>query len=539
MISPIRRTGRPSCILAAIAAFLCLGMALLPVLGIQNDEAVSVGAFHPPESAVGVVATPLGEAPLMQVSYAGTLKSWLYRHVFQAFAPSKLSIRLPVLLLGAWTLWLFHGWARRVGSERMAAFAALLLACDPSFVITTCFDWGPTVLQHLLLIAGLWAWARYAGGGGKLWLAGGCAAFGLGLWDKALFVWMLTGVVGATVLVYRTEALRMLSVRRVGLGMASFCLAASPFLVYNLSTQGATAGAFEPQLGPEHLRYRLALLHDTLDGSALLDSMVEPPPGESAQPSPKPFDWPTTPLPLLFVIALAATPWRGDEPEQRLRRWAAVAFLIAYPQTLIGKDVGVGSHHVVLLWPLPHLIVAGFLASLWTRGRAWRRPAGVALAVCLAANAAMLALFVGRGYTHGAAVIWTNAITGLRDELRALEPEQIWVLDWGAYDALRVLGEGRLPIHGGMEPFSSPESPDPAALDQAAPWVAAPGSVFVDHAAGRRIFPRVRPRFDGYIHSLGLRPVTLALVRDRLGRPTFEVFRLEAQKARAVGPVRR
>lgn len=495
----------------AIALFLLAGAVVLPMLGVQNDEAVSVGAFHPPRSALGAVETPLGELPLMQVSYAGTLKSWLYRGVFAFSAPSKLSIRLPVLLLGALTLWLFYLWLRDAASVAMALLGVVLLASDPSFILTTCFDWGPVALQHLLFGAGVLAFARFAATDHVRWLLLGCGAFGLGLWDKALFVWMLSGAAGATLLVYRSEALALLNPRRAALGAATFCLAASPLLFYNLSDQGTTAGAFEAQIGAEHVVYRVALLADTLDGSALGRYMLSAPPPDA---------WtrlPETPMPWLFVLALLLTPWRGVAAEQRLRRWAAVAFLIAFPQTLIGKDVGVGSHHTVLLWPLPHLVVAGWLASLWIRRRL---VAASLVAACLAANVAVLSSFVRQADRDGSGVIWTTAIDPLHAELVRLSPERIRILDWGVYDALRVLGEGALPIENGMDPFLTDAEPGEGGRQ----WLAEPGVVYVDHSSGRRVFGQIRPRFDRRLAQRGLRIRPISHVRDRKGRTVFEIF---------------
>ena len=513
---PTGRAARHPYLWLALALFLAGGAALLPVLGVQNDEAVSVGAFHPPPSALGAVNTPIGKLPLMQVSYAGTLKSWLYRGVFAVVAPSKLSIRAPALLLGALTLWLFYLWTRRAASTTVAGIGVLLLATDPSFLITTCFDWGPVALQHLLFGAGVFGFVHFAADGEDRWLVWACAAFGLGLWDKALFVWMLSGAAVATALVYRREAVALFSARRLTLGLAAFCLAASPLLLYNLAQQGTTAGAFEPQLGVEHLLYRLGLMGDTLDGSALSRYMLSEPAAA---------DWlPQTPLPILFVIALALTPWLGTSRADRLRQWAAVAFLVAYPQTLIGKDVGVGSHHVVLLWPLPHLIVAGWLASLGARQAVPDRRAAAVAALCVAANLIAVGSFVQRAYRGGSAVIWTTAIHPLHNELKRLSPQRISVLDWGVYDALRVLGEGELPIHNAMDSFVSDNAAHPSAAD---PMQPSSGVVFVDHVAERRILAGVRQRFDARMHSAGLRAVPIAAVRDRKGRTVFEVFGLE------------
>ena len=103
-----------------------------------------------------------------------------------------------------------------------------------------------------------------------------------------------------------------------------------------------------------------------------------------------------------------------------------------------------------------------------------------------------------------------------------LAPQRISVLDWGVYDALRVLGEGELPIHNGMEPFLADSS-----LERLQPDA---GVLFVDHAPGRRIIAGARQRFDARIRIEGLRVAPIAAVCDRKGRAVFEVFALEAAR---------
>ena len=96
-------------------------------------------------------------------------------------------VRLPMVLVGAVTILVFYKWAGIFAGPRGALLAAVLLATDPTFLLTDTFDWGPVALQHLLVVSGCFLIAR----GRLCW---GAFLFGLALWNKAIFLWTLAGL---------------------------------------------------------------------------------------------------------------------------------------------------------------------------------------------------------------------------------------------------------------------------------------------------------------------------------------------------------
>src|SRR5579859_5170804 len=172
--------------------FVMIGLTLIPQAGIEGDEALFGSAIYHPEEAVHTIKLFRHRVPLMQMSYLGSLKSWIYAPIFNRWKPSAASIRFPALVLGAATIWLFWLLLRRIAGYRAAAVGSILLATDTSFLLTTCFDWGPVVLQHLLLVSGVLCLGRFYQDHQRRFLAAGFFFFGLGLWDKALFVWILS-----------------------------------------------------------------------------------------------------------------------------------------------------------------------------------------------------------------------------------------------------------------------------------------------------------------------------------------------------------
>src|SRR5436190_35948 len=141
-------------LLALVFCLLFFGIGCLWIseTGIQSDEALfSAGIFPPMPGGSHLMGS---HHPDMIMTYVGTLKSNLYRPVFTIWEPSAASVRVPAVLLGALTVWLFYLLVKRTLDVRTAIVATALLATDTSFLLTTRWDWGPVVLQHLCMVGG-------------------------------------------------------------------------------------------------------------------------------------------------------------------------------------------------------------------------------------------------------------------------------------------------------------------------------------------------------------------------------------------------
>src|SRR5437667_6881376 len=177
--------------------FLAPGLMLIPYLGVQEDEAMFAVDWFLPDMAVSrfTVWPTHVVAPSMLMSYVGALKSWIYAPLLYLFKPSAYLMRIPVLLMGAATIYLFYEFVRRTCGQRAAFIASALLATDTTYLLMTCFDWGPAAIQHLLLVSGALLFWRFVDERRSLYLYGAGFLFGLAVWDKAIFLWMLGGLV--------------------------------------------------------------------------------------------------------------------------------------------------------------------------------------------------------------------------------------------------------------------------------------------------------------------------------------------------------
>jgi len=174
------------CAAAAAVFFLFSGMAFIGSLGIEADEALPGAPLYQPKS--WHYAWRLGHAriPLMHMSYLGTLKTWIWRPIFHWWGTGVWPLRFPALLAGAASIWIFYRFLRATVGTRAAVIGCAILAADSQYLLTTVFDWGPVVLQHLLIGAGLLLLVKFHRSRNALWLAAGCFLFGLALWDKML-----------------------------------------------------------------------------------------------------------------------------------------------------------------------------------------------------------------------------------------------------------------------------------------------------------------------------------------------------------------
>ncbi|MCL4401364.1 MAG: hypothetical protein M1436_01685 [Acidobacteria bacterium] len=474
------------------------------------------------------------KVPLMLMSYLGALKTWLYVPVFHFWTPTASSVRTPMLLAGTATLWLFFVILHKIAGSRAAVAGCLLLVTDASFLLTTCYDWGPVALQHLLFVGGLVLLLRFHESGEVASLGGAFFLFGLGMWDKALFSWNLAGLAVAGGAVFAREIRRAASVRAVLAAAVGFTAGALPLILYNGSYRLET---FRSNTGwsAEDLRGKAYLARYAMEGRALFGYIVAE--DDEGGPPRKPrralaraaarlSDLAGRPRASLgwwgFVAALLLSPllWRryGWKGPTRAVAFAMVFLATGWLMMALNQGTGGGLHHVVLLWPMPQLIMAVVFAGVLPR-------ASAAIAAVIAFSGLLvLNTYYTQMQRNGTTVTWTDAIFDLSQVMRQIPAREVYVLDWGIIDGLRLLNRGALPLQVGSDPVSKP-SPGADDLSAVREWTSTPSSVFISHADGSEFQPGAARRMEALAAAFGHRRETLAMIADRNGRPRFQVFR--------------
>ncbi|MGE5571110.1 MAG: glycosyltransferase family 39 protein [Rhodospirillales bacterium] len=533
------RAARPA---TAFALLLCLGFVLqglvfIPYVGIQNDEALFSAALLEPVWIEYKVPILGHMVPVMLMSYLGTLKAWVYAPLFALWPPSPFSLRVPVLAIGAVTIWLFFLLLKETAGRRAALAGAALLAFDTTFLLTTTFDWGPVALQHLLLIAGVLLLVRFHKSGKLVCLGAGFLCLGLGLWDKAIFVWMLGGLGMGALVVFPREVFSRLTWRNLGLAVVCFLIGCGPLVAYNVTHKLKTFRG-NARYSAVDVDNKLHLVRLCLEGSSLFGYIVrnEPAPAPGV-PTSKLEEWsaalndfagePEAGLTgVAFVLALALLPWLWTTPARKPMLFSLIFLVVTWVQMAFTEGAGGGPHHTTLLWPFPHLLIAVAFAQA---AGALRRAAIPVLAVLIAAVCGSNLLMTNRHLTQlverGAGHVWTDAIFPLAEYLNAASPGRVYVMDWGIFDALRILSGGRLPLEIGGDQISkeSMDDEDRRILNEI---LSATDAVFVGHTEGNEVFEGVSEKMRRAAEAMGRRKQVLKVIHDRHGRPLFEVYRL-------------
>jgi len=530
------------CAAAAIAFFVLSGMAFIGSLGIEADEALPAGPLYQPK--FWYYAWHFGHAriPLMHMSYLGTLKTWIWRPIFQFWGTGVWPLRFPALLAGAASIWIFYRFLRATVGARAAVIGCAILAADSQYLLTTVFDWGPVAFQHLLIGAGLLLLVKFHRSANSLWLAAGFFLFGLAVWDKMLAAWMLSGLaIGALATVPR-QILAAWNWRRLAIAALAFLAGALPVALSGIHDHFA---ALRENAGRtvDEVPGKISMLQRTINGEGLFGYMFAedgqtPAPRAAAslaerlsEETSERFGHPRRSLQLYAcLLALALAPLaRGRDLRAIL--FALIAMAVAWIQMATTPTAGGSVHHTILLWPLPAMVVAvSFAAASRRLGRAGIPAVAAILAVLVASDVLVTNEYFWKSVRNGGSHTWTDAIFPLSADLMAMRPAAVYCADWNILENLRLLDRGALPLFSGMDPSPAPDM-SPTDRKWLLGMVAAPDAVWVTHTPDFEFFPAIRPKLDRFAAAAGFEHRLITVINDTHGRPTFELYRLQKQAA--------
>ncbi len=522
--------------------FLCLGIAFLPLAGVQEDEVYFATAiYHLPMATVFDARLFDRQIPLMLLSYLGALKSWIYYPIFDRIRPSYLTVRLPMLLVAAVSIWIFIWILERLHGRKVARVGGILLATDTIYLLTSVYDWGPVALQHLLALAGIAFLLRFHASGRPATLFWGFFWFGLAFWDKALFVWFFGGLLVAAIVLFPRELWSRCTPKNLGLAAAGLLLGALPLVAYNFASDFATFRS-NSTFVLSQFPSRVHALRITWDGEILFEYMVHAPwaPGKINEPDSALFEASDeieslvgfryhyyNALEPAFLLAVALLPFIWRTRARKPALFCLIALAVAWLQMAFTKDAGLGAHHVVLLWPLPHW----FLAVVFVEATAWRplerKHAGAILLAILVGFLAIDNLLLTNEYyyqlsAYGATKSWDDAIFRLSDEAAHIQAPELAVYDWGILNPLVTLHRDRLPLYVADQSFLAPGI---AEDDRKFFMKRLREDVWIGHTIDFQQLPGINDKILRTAREVGFEKRMIETIEDRNGRPVFEIFR--------------
>jgi 4-amino-4-deoxy-L-arabinose transferase-like glycosyltransferase len=542
--------------------FILLSLSLIPYAGIQEDEALFSIPFFQPTAREFRIRVFHHAIPMMVMTYVGTLKTLIYWPLVHWFGSGVWAVRLPMALAGAVTVFVFYHLIRDSAGGR-AGFAALvgalLLATDPVFVLTNTFDWGPVALEHLLLVTGCFLVFRFATSQSRIRdsempgqrsvpqqgvdnldpsgaglrpdgrssltpLALGFFCFGLALWNKALFVWALSGLTAGSITVFWPELRRCLTRRNAKFAAAGFLAGALPFVIYNVHHPNATLSE-NAHLDTDHLSEKWLHLKLAANGSSVFGYIT----GEADVPIKAPAslrgrvaEWVWFRLGerresehyYVYGLMLLMAPlwWRS-----RAARFSLVFVIVAWSMMALTKNAGAAAHHDVLLWPFPILFAVSVLALI-----PWRWVAITVAAAMLLMNLLVINQYILQFERDGAAGNYTDALFTLNRVLP--EDQTIYVTDWGMNATLELTHQGRLRIQSAQAALTEAD-PGREQQEQLLRMLSDTNAIWLGHVTSREEFHGVNAHLEKFSTAAGFQRELIRTVADSNGRPVFEIFR--------------
>jgi Dolichyl-phosphate-mannose-protein mannosyltransferase len=511
-------------LIATCVAFVAAGMLFVPRLGIEADEAIVANGIYAHGDRWYSWKIGGAEVPVMLISYLGALKTWFYKGVFLLAPPRPISMRLPMLLFAATTLWLFFELLDRTVGRRAAWIGMLLLATDTSYLLLNMADYGPVTFQFVFKLAALVLLVRFDKGGNRRDLAWGFFLFGLGMWDKAVFAWVLFGLGIATVIVFPRELRRHLTRANIAVAGAAILAGSLPLVIYNIARPFETWRS-NAHIGQTLLPYKTQILEKTMSGQLMFGFLTAQVPGPQ----------PGAPKHWYQSLSLAVSRWTG-RPHRNATVWAAIAAVLAlavlwkwlwnsparrpilfgliacaatWLPMVVTAGAGGAAHHAILLWPFQLLPIATVLARIPAG------PAALVTALLCASNLAVTNQYYADLIVNGPALRWTDAMDPLERYLEDLHARRIVAADWGFMETMNLQSEGALP----MAYIETGSDQDIAAM------VRDPVNVFITHSPGLAFHPQERAALENAARRENYQEEPLTTIHDRNGRPTFDVFR--------------
>lgn len=526
----------------ALILYLFFSLTWLELPGLYYDETNFVNASLGATSGNFVTwsAEIFGKkVPLMIMDYIGALKSALYAPIFKIFGCSAVTARAPVVLIGLITLLAAFGLFRRMFDRTIAVVALLLFATDCTYIFANRLDWGPVSLMLALEMSALYCMWRWMQEENRRWLAPAGLLFGLGLYNKVIFIWIIAAFFVALLLCYRTHVLKLLHRRSLLSFVPAFLFGCLPLIAYNIEVP---LGTFQHQSaltvpGIEDVRYRFLLARGTLDGSGVYylvnynevsrpSTLLQSPPSgrlDKAISAAAAVPWVhRSLLPYYFVgsLALIALLWIAG----RLRKKREILFIAAQFAVIAVliclNEKATGAHHLIAFYPFLFILIAYAVCELGRWIFSARLPKrlfiGAGLLPLLAVNSVTDARYLKSFQAKGGHGGWSDAIYSLGDFVRENPDRKYVLMEWGFTTQLILLTHGRLRY----EEFACSEENPAACMDRV---LQSRNAAFVFHVPEFADKPML-PAFKDAMARQHLRGRPLKTFFQRDGRPIYVVY---------------
>lgn len=525
--------------LGAGMLFCFLTMQHITLPGPNNDEvftaAPAVNFYHNTYTSEAsqidpsVVSIFGRRIPLMVMTYVGSVETFLYVPVFALFGDGIEVIRILPILVAVIGLWFTYFFFLSAFGRNAAILTLILTLADPGFIFFTGRDFGPPAIALLCKMGGFYfllRWWRSA----RTWdVVLAAFIWGLGLYHKADFLWIIAATVIAGLILYRKELLQRFTLRAGLSATAAFCIGSAPFLAMNVLTMGATFSLLKQgkPLGEQIAAYieglgtRFVQMADMMNGTASFRLFM----GEA--PALSPLQSQFLPLFVLagFFILAGMAVGEGDRRLKRKQLFFVLVTCLVFLQTA-KSPTALMEHHMMAMYPLLQGVsAAGWVLVMRRFDQGLKR---VGIACILLGGTGALAVGItttqqtyralertgGRGY-------WSDAIYELSEYLEQ-QRKPVASMEWGFTANLVVLAEGHLRVKRVYKEFMD----HGYTSDVVVPYINEK-TLYLFHTPGFKFFAPAFEALDAAAAAEGLVPVQQRIFHQRDGRPVYTIFTLQ------------
>jgi 4-amino-4-deoxy-L-arabinose transferase-like glycosyltransferase len=548
--SHLRSFGHTFLVFLALITFLALCLYQVELPGLHYDEAKEAGVpamqwvtGQPIETFRSSGVRIAGRVfPIMVTDYIGALNVYLLLPAFALLGSTVFALRLVPVFFAALTLLLTYRLARELFGRRVAILTGLLLAVNPSFIFWSRQGIFVTSITATIAVASLLCWLRWYRERRARYLVGGAFLFGLGLYAKLLFLWVVVALV-ATALLFKVPSLRKgvrlqsVQVKHWIVALVCFLLGILPLVIYNVQTEGTlrtlTDNLTSTYYGgsnlafSENLATRLEQFKVVLNGGHLWYL------GGIYANDLYPLFFVGAGLVCVVLVVLKAR-----------REWRRVAFpFLMLFFMLLASCFTVSAlwftHYGILVPFLPMAVVVALdlvaryalpaVAVQEGNGvdRLWRLVPGVVIVlavVVLGAKDLQVDLNYHRALTRsGGYAAHSDASYELARSLQARGVSSPLAMDWGIDATVQFLTLG---VVNPIEIFGYEWEAGQAFNQRLAGFLSNPDSVYIFHGEEETVFRR-RAAFDDQVAAVGKVSRLEEEIFDRSGRLMFVLLKVE------------
>lgn len=402
-------------------------------------------------SAVWFFGRPL---PLMLMTYVGSLQTILHIVSFTLLGDGLLVVRALPIILAVFGLWASYFFFLYLFDRNVAIISLVFLLADPGFIFFTARNFGLPNLAIVCKMVGLLMLLMWWRNGRSFYLAIGAFAWGLALYHKADFLWILSAFTLAAMLFFWKEIRSRVRWSHFVLVCVFFSLGAGPFFALNIATGGET---FKPLFQPDpHVLPGASFLADfwfrckqlvrILNGTETYTLFM------GKAPDLTPIQWlilPTVTIAsVIYLVALCF--WRKNEFPKRKVLFMCTTVVLILVQTAKTPFNSLGGWHLMALYPFLHGLTAFALTKFTSSIQQKYRRLGMIAVTALITLVSLSGLATTRQTyraleTTGGSGSWSDAIYDLSDYLEKRNAP-VAAMDWGFTNNLIVLSKGRLSI---------------------------------------------------------------------------------------------